>query len=78
MPGKFSLRSFTDIDLSDSFFNSLKNDYQGSSKTTEFNAWFKAKAAEGRSALVFDDEEGLGAFIAIKHECERKIGRAHV
>ncbi|MCB5442401.1 GNAT family N-acetyltransferase [[Ruminococcus] lactaris] len=71
MPGKFSLRSFTDIDLSDSFFNSLKNDYQGSSKTTEFNAWFKAKAAEGRSALVFDDEEGLGAFIAIKHECER-------
>lgn len=70
MPGMFSLRSFSDIDLSDPFFNSLKTDYQGSVKTTEFTTWFQAKAAEGRSALVFNDDEGLGAFIAIKPECE--------
>ena len=49
MPGKFSLRSFTDIDLSDSFFNSLKNDYHGSSKTTEFNVVSKPK--ESRRTL---------------------------
>ena len=70
MSGKFSLRHFSDIDLSDPFFNSLKTDYQGSFKTAEFSTWFNAKAKEGRTALVFDDDEGLGAFIAIKPECE--------
>ena len=40
MPGKFSLRYFSDIDLNDPFFDSLKNDYQGSVKTSEFTTWF--------------------------------------
>ena len=66
MAGIFSLRKFSDIDLSDPFFESLKSDYQGSEKTAEFNTWFNNKAREGRTALVFDDDEGLGAFIAIK------------
>lgn len=70
MAGIFSLRKFSDIDLSDPFFESLKSDYQGSDKTAEFNTWFKNKAREGRTALVFDDDEGLGAFIAIKPEAE--------
>lgn len=71
MPGKFSLRYFSDIDLNDPFFDSLKNDYQGSVKTSEFTTWFNNKALEGRTALVFNDDEGLGAFIAIKPEAER-------
>lgn len=71
MAGIFSLRKFSDIDLSDPFFESLKSDYQGSDKTTEFNTWFKNKAKEGRTALVFDDDSGLGAFIAIKPESEK-------
>ena len=70
MAGIFSLRKFTDINLEDPFFDSLKSDYQGSVKTAEFNTWFNNKAREGRTALVFDDDEGLGAFIAIKPEAE--------
>ena len=70
MAGIFSLRKFSDINLSDPFFESLKSDYQGSEKTAEFNTWFNNKAREGRTALVFDDDEGLGAFIAIKPEAE--------
>lgn len=71
MPGKFSLRYFSDIDLNDPFFDSLKNDYQGSVKTSEFTTWFNKKALEKRTALVFNDEKGLGAFIAIKPEAEQ-------
>ena len=70
MSGIFSLRKFSDIELEDPIFDSLKNDYQGSVKSTEFNTWFINKAREGRTALVFDDDEGLGAFIAIKPEIE--------
>lgn len=70
MPGKFSLRRFSDIDINDPFFDSLKNDYQGSVKTSEFTIWFKNKSKEGRIALVFDDEEGIGSFIALKTESE--------
>ena len=70
MPGKFSLRRFSDIDINDPFFDSLKSDYQGSVKTAEFTTWFNNKAREERTALVFDDAEGLGAFIAIKPESE--------
>ncbi len=35
MSGIFSLRKFSDIDLKDSFFDSLKADYQGSEKTAD-------------------------------------------
>lgn len=71
MPGKFSLRYFSDIDLNDPFFDSLKNDYQGSVKTSEFTTWFNKKALEKRTALVFNDDVELGAFIAIKPEVEQ-------
>ena len=84
MPGKFERKLFAQIDLNDSFFDSLKQDYP------EFaEIWFPKGIAEGREALVFYDELGLGAFIAIKFEDEpielqegmlpslsRKIGRA--
>lgn len=65
MAGKFEHRFFAQIDLKDPFFDSLKEDYP------EFETgWFPKGVAEGRDALVFLDEQGLGAFIAMKHEHE--------
>jgi len=66
--GKFEYRLFRDIDLSDPFFDSLKRDYH------EFETqWFPKGVREGREALVFSDEHGLGAFVAMKSECEEII-----
>lgn len=70
MAGKFSLRKFSDINLADRFFDSLKADYPGTDSSPGFVTWFNKKAGEGRTALVFDDEEGLGAFISLKAEIE--------
>ena len=62
MAGNFSLKKFSDIDLNDPFFDSLKADYPVGGKVKPFEVWFPEKAQEGRTALVFDDENGLGAF----------------
>ena len=70
MAGKFSLRKFADINLDDPFFNSLKLDYPGTNSSPSFTTWFAKKAADGRTALVFDDDQGLGAFISLKVEAE--------
>lgn len=70
MPGKFSLRKFSEINLDDPFFATLKNDYPGNASSPSFSVWFKNKAQEGRTALVFSDDQGLGAFICIKNENE--------
>ena len=65
MPGKFERKSFVQIDLNDPFFDSLKRDYP------EFETvWFPKGVRENRHALVFSDESGLGAFIAMKVENE--------
>ncbi len=70
MAGKFELRKFADINLNDSFFDSLKADYPGTTNSTGFVQWFQKKAAENKTALVFDDDQGVGAFICIKPESE--------
>lgn len=64
MAGKFLWKSFSSVNLDDPFFNSLKNDYP------EFSDWFAKKAINGEQALVFDDEEGIGAFVYLKEENE--------
>ena len=64
MPGKFQFQKFSEIDVSDSFFDSLKDDYP------EFPQWFQKKADSAATALVFSDDEGLGAFIYLKSETE--------
>jgi hypothetical protein len=64
MEGKFDMKPFSEIDINDTFFDSLKNDYE------EFTEWFIRKSKEGRKALVFNDEYGLGAFVAFKTENE--------
>ena len=73
MAGNFSLKKFSDINLNDPFFDSLKADYPGTDSTSAFADWFPRKAQEGRTALVFDDENGLGAFVCIKSETEHII-----
>ena len=70
MAGKFYLKSFSDINLSDPFFDSLKADYPGSATSTGFIDWFYKKSAERKKALVFEDESGIGAFICLKAESE--------
>ena len=62
MAGKFSWKKFKDIDLNDSFFDTLKIDY------TEFPVWFARKQREEKSALVYIDEVGVGAFLYLKKE----------
>lgn len=62
MAGKFNWQKFEDIDVNDSFFDTLKVDYP------EFPSWFARKQTEGRSALVYRDESGVGAFLYLKRE----------
>lgn len=64
MPGKFHWRKFSAVNLDDPFFDSLKLDY------TEFPDWFAKKSASGENALVFYDEQGIGAFMYLKDETE--------
>ncbi len=70
MAGKFQLRQFADINLSDPFFDSLKQDYPGNEHSTGFIDWFHKKALQRKTALVFEDDTGIGAFICIKPETE--------
>lgn len=69
MAGNFSLRKFGEIDLNDHFFDSLKKDYPGSASSPSFEDWYLSKL-NTRSALVFYDNDGLGAFISLKPEDE--------
>ena len=66
MAGKFERKSFADINLDDPFFDSLKRDYPGNEHSRGFIEWFHNKAGEGKRALVFEDDEGVGAFINLK------------
>lgn len=70
MAGKFIQKKFAHIDLNDSFFDSLKADYPGTANSTGFVEWFGKKTVEGASALIFEDEIGIGAFIVQKIEDE--------
>ncbi len=64
MAGKFTQKPFSEINLEDPLFDSLKCDYP------DFSDWFYRKSTEGRKAIVFNDEQGLGAFVALKREHE--------
>ncbi len=79
MAGKFERKRFSDINLNDPFFDSLKRDYPGNENSAGFIEWFNRKASEGKKALVFEDEQGVGAFINLKpgeiEEIELQDGR---
>ena len=73
MAGKFVHKPFADIDLNDPFFDSLKADYPGNEYSTGFTTWFLKKAHEGKEALIFEDENGVGAFINLKPDEAEEI-----
>lgn len=56
-----SYQKFSNIDLSDPFFGSLKDDYK------EFPEWFETKAAAGEKAYLFR-QGGIQGFLYIKIE----------
>ena len=58
------LKQFADIELSDSFFDSLRNNYVG------FDDWFNRKAQSGERALVYYDGKQLKDFLYLKEENE--------
>lgn len=70
MAGQFIEEAFSNIDLSDSFFDSLKCSYPGNDHSSGFVEWFNRKAADGSHALIFKDDVGLGAFLSLKEEEE--------
>lgn len=76
MAGKFIRKRFSDIHLDDPFFDSLKADYPGTSASTGFVNWFDRKSREGKEALVFEDERGVGAFVYLKPDDEEELKMA--
>lgn len=60
MTQKFERKKFSDCNLNDKFFLSLKEDYP------DFEKWFKEKSLEGEEAFIFEDENGLCAFLSFK------------
>lgn len=56
------LKKFEDINLSDTFFDTLREDYGGQ----KFDQWFKGKGKE--SAYVFEDKNGIQGFLYLKIE----------
>ncbi|MDD3163276.1 MAG: hypothetical protein PHH94_04365, partial [Sphaerochaetaceae bacterium] len=64
MAGDFKWVKFSDIDLHDIFFDSLKADYE------EFSDWYQRKSSSGTQALVSKDEQGVTSFLYLKEESE--------
>ena len=60
------LEKIGNLDITDSFFNSLREDYNGS----EFNDWLKRKNSE--EAYVFNNNDGLQGFLYLKTEDENE------
>lgn len=57
------LKTFSSIDLNDTFFGSLKNDYDG------FEEWYRRKIDKNESAFVqYDKENHLQGFLYLKDE----------
>lgn len=58
-----ALERFSDIDLTDHFFDSLKTDYR------EFSVWFGRKSEAGEAAYVFRNGQGsIDGFLYLKVE----------
>lgn len=62
MSQKYKWTYFSDVDISDCFFDSLKSDYP------EFESWFFRKSIERKKALVIKSESGINAFLYLKRE----------
>ena len=63
-PMDLQVQRFSDIDLNDSFFDSLRASY------TEFNEWYNKKAAAGATAYCYYVDNELKDFLYLKIEEE--------
>ena len=65
MAGAYKWKKLSELDINDSFFDSLKEDYP------EFEEWYNKKAKEGKQAFTYIDDDAIGAFVMLKRgECE--------
>ena len=64
MSDRFEHSLFRDCNLDDPFFDTLKRDYP------DFSNWFRKKASSGERAYVYQDENGICAFVYLKKENE--------
>lgn len=62
-----TLKRFADIDLNDTFFNSLKEDYPG------FESWFEKKSKDNSKAYVQYTNDDLQAFLYLKNESGEEL-----
>lgn len=62
MADKFLYKEFKDIDLTDQFFDSLKNDY------AEFEDWFNKKSNNGEKAYIQTIDDKIEGFLYLKVE----------
>ena len=60
------LTKFNEVDVNNSFFETLREDYEGQ----KFDRWFKRKALEGKQAYVSREAETLKGFLYLKVEDE--------
>lgn len=60
-------KKFSEIDINDTFFDSLKSDYE------EFEDWYLRKSNRGHSAFVMDENGKVEAFLYLKAENEESI-----
>jgi predicted GNAT family N-acyltransferase len=67
MAAGFDSVPFSTVNLDDPFFDSLKADYP------KFGEWFAGKSAVGELAFVVTDDEGLMAFLYLKHEDDEPV-----
>ncbi len=65
MAGAYKWKRLSELNIHDSFFDSLKEDYP------EFEEWYNKKANEGKQAFTYIDGDDIGAFVMLKcGECE--------
>jgi hypothetical protein len=62
MNNQLVFKPLSKIDLTDSFFDSLREDYVG------FDDWFNKKATDGKGAFTFELNSKLNGFLFIKSE----------
>lgn len=65
--GGVECKSFESLNLDDSFFDSLRDDYK------EFNSWFDTKKAMNEKAFVISDEGKIEGFLYLKYEDEDDV-----
>lgn len=60
------LTNFDQVDVNDSFFDTLREDYEGQ----KFDRWFKNKALKGEQAYVSKEKDQIKGFLYLKVEDE--------